>query len=209
MSSIVLGRFTTDKPTAGSATSRVNLTPNFGSQPLVGVDTIRVRGRHRGHDLTWMSQRSRTDRDTGEIRPFSTRTYDSISVLGRKVPIQAGDRQGGHFTFEVSVPKVLRRTNERAASCQEVGEVVQSIYHAASALVDHDGDWTACEVLRLDLVRGFDSVLDMTATLGRLAAVPGSGGRARKIYTDPKRGHAQTLTVGTRGNALTPRRLLN
>jgi len=123
--------------------------------------------------------------------------YDIVEVLGHNVYLKADERRGGRVSFELSVPKVLRRTNEVAASIPEVEAVIQMVYKAASRLVDWTTDWTDSELPRVDLVRGFESVNDISTTLNRLSVVQQSRGRVRKVFTDPSRGNAQTLTVGT------------
>lgn len=179
-----------------AATNRWNSTPDFDN-PVVGIDTIRVRGLHHGHDLSHSTQRMWTDHTTGEVRNMGWTHYDIVGVLGHKVYLQADERQGGGVSFELSVPKVLRRTNEVAASIHEVEDVIQMVFHAASHLVGWATDWTDCELRRVDLVRGFENVSDISATLNRLSFVQQSQGRVRKVFTDPRRGDAQTLTVGT------------
>ncbi len=185
-----------DNRTTDSATNRWNSTPHFDN-PIVGVDTIRVRGLHNGHDLRRKTERTVVDPTTGEIRVVGSKSYDFVWVKGHKVALQADNRQGGGVSFELSVPKVLRRTNEVAASILEVAEVVQQVHHAASYLVDWKADCTALELNRVDLVRCFENVTDISTTLNRLSVVQQTGGRLRKVFTDPKRGFAQTLTVGT------------
>jgi len=185
-----------DNQTPDRTTNRCNQSPNLES-PFVGVDTIRVRGCVRDHNLSHMAQRTRIDYTNGEIEVVSSRYHDYVFVRGHRVALQADDRHGGSVSFELSVPRVFRGTNEVAASIEEVIEVVQRVHHAASYRVHWIGDWTALEVLRVDLVRGFEDVTDISTTIHRLSTVPQARGRLRKVFNDPARGDAQTLTVGT------------
>lgn len=194
--SIIPSLSPSDNRMSDATTNRRNHTPN-PANPNVGVDTIRVRGLHRGHDLSRKTERTSIDPSTGEVRVLGSKSYDWVWILGHRVSLQSDDRQGGGVSFECSVPKVSRRTNEVASSIEEVEQVVQQIFHAASYLVDWTTGWSDLEVRRVDLVRGFDDVRDISATLNRLAVVHQSRGRVRKVFTDPRRGEAQTLTVGT------------
>jgi hypothetical protein len=180
-------------------TNRCQQPPNFDKHPVVGIDTIRVRGRHRGHELSHRTSRTQVDHTTGEIKVVGSNSYDLISVLGHKVALQADDGQGGGVSFELSVPKILRRTNEVPASIQEVMEVVKEIHYVASSYVDWTTDCADLELRRVDLVRGFENVTDISATLHRLSVARHAQGNLRKVFTDVKRGNAQTLTVGTSG----------
>jgi len=159
-----------NRTTDSTTTNRWISTPHLDN-PIVGVDTIRVRGLHNGHDLRHKTERTLVDPTTGEIRVVGSKSYDFVWVNGHKVALQADNRQGGGVSFEFSVPKVLRRTNEVAASILEVAELVQQVHHAASYLVDWTADCTALELHRVDLVRCFENVTDISTTLNRLSVV--------------------------------------
>jgi hypothetical protein len=197
MQTIIPGIARNNNQPTDRLTNRCHQPPNFDKHPVVGIDTIRVRGHHRGHVLTQKTERTSVDRSTGEIKVIGSQSHELISVLGHKVALQADDVQGGGVSFELSVPKILRRTNEVPASIQEVMEVVKEIYYVAHFYVDWTTDCDDLELHRVDLVRGFDHVTDISATLHRLSVAQAARGRLRKVFTDPTRGNAQTLTVGT------------
>jgi hypothetical protein len=139
-----------------SPTSRVRKTPNFGSRLPVGVDTVRFRGRARSHKLRGNTLRTQRDRDTDATTTVRSLSYDSVMVMGHPVRLQTDD-QRGLVTCEVSVPKVLRTTNEVPASCEEVPCVVQLIHRAAwsDSAVEWLDDWADLRATRVDYVQPF------------------------------------------------------
>lgn len=182
---------------SGPPTYRWNQTPDSGSSPgPVGIDTLRLHGPISSHSLTRRTERSRIDRETGEVVSLGSRSYETIQVLGQEVSLQADDHRAT-VTFEVSIPKVLRGSNEVAAQPWEVHEAVEFIYDSASSLVTWDCPWERLEVNRLDLVRPFENVHDIDSTLHRLSRLPRQAGRVRKTFNDPASGGATTFTAGT------------
>ena len=97
---ILPGITQSDNRTTDSTTNRWNSTPHLDN-PIVGVDTIRVRGLHNGHDLRHKTERTLVDPTTGEIRVVGSKSYDFVWVNGHKVALQADNRQGGRRLVRV------------------------------------------------------------------------------------------------------------
>ncbi len=63
-----------DNRKTDSITNRWNSTPHLDNT-IVGVDTIRVRGLHNGHDLRRKTKRTLVGPTTGEIRVVGSKSY--------------------------------------------------------------------------------------------------------------------------------------
>ena len=73
--------------------------------------------------------------------------------------------------------------------------VVRDIHASASSRVDWLTNWSELHVSRLDLVRTFEGIDDIHATLQALARVPLQRAPLQKVFNDPKRGGVETLNV--------------
>jgi hypothetical protein len=188
-----------NKPRSGGGpTNRGSQTADSAVEmgPDVGVDTIRLRGQGFNLGLTHWTERCVVSPITGEASALGSTWYGSVQVEGHPVGLHVDERRD-IVTFEVSVPRLIRASNEVAATAAETLKVAQHIYERTTRVVDWHTAWQDLDVSRLDLVRTFENVYDLDTTLRRLSHVPQRAGRVRKVFNDPRLGRALTYSVGT------------
>lgn len=155
----------------------------------VGVDTLRVGGPVLGVRNGAPGWRVTTELTEAGVREeCRLRRLPSGAML---------DVRSGSAWVEGSVPKVLRGVNFPAASVVEAQGVGHGWLEEASEFVTFDG--SEPKLHRLDVVRDFLEVPNISGVLSDLATLPGSDSRQKRaLYRDPQRGAAETVSVFTR-----------
>lgn len=103
------------------------------------------------------------------------------------------------LVVEASLPKRATGTNLHLLPLHEAAEQVRSIHAWLSQHVEWRCDWRSLKVHRLDVSLDFTAVTALPYLLPAFAAMPVRWERtAPAVWSDPERGHAQTLTRGSR-----------
>lgn len=127
----------------------------------VRIDTIRFRGRiHELPPEQAFSRYHRVNTDDGRSSTTALRT-----TMGSGIPLLAGFRGGLAATIEVSVPRYLGRSNVKAATLAETRDTIHALYEEASSWVDWHDPLGEVRIIRLDSVRDFQGVTDVSSVL--------------------------------------------
>lgn len=165
-----------------------------GPGPAARLDTVRLSGpvaNLAGLDaLTRMRKSNQVvDTLTGEIIDHPNWLIDGVQVHGHP----------GTISFEASLPRRRHGSNLQLLTFPEADAEVRRIFGWLAQYVDWLCEPEDLRVLRLDASLDFHQVTALNFLLPGLASVRVP--RERKspaIFTDPDRGHAITLTRGTR-----------
>jgi hypothetical protein len=160
------------------------------------LDTVRVTGPIKGHCLREVNVK-RLIAGTGE---FNDRVTSATGFLESGTKILVRTNGGLSATMERSLPNISRGNNVKASTVEEARDALSYIYDEAAHFVEWDCELKDLHVRRADVVGDFDGVLHLDALLNGLARVSVPRCRSTKVYTDPQRGGAKTLSRSVPGS---------
>ena len=190
------------RPTNRSLRAVENTVDDSFTNVPVLIDTIRVRGRIKSDVLPIQTFRQITDLATGATHD---RPVSAFGVLiGPEVRLQVDHHHGRMDAyFEMSVPKALTGSNLFASTVPETLALLNDLYAEAGQWVEWGVDATELTIARLDLVRDFTDIDNISSLLDGLHAVPTTASTVSHRFTDSKRGGAETLRRDTKKWAAT------
>ena len=111
---------------------------------------------------------------------------------------------GGRAVMEWSVPKMLHGHNVEAVGLLDALGCAREVYREAAGVLAPTEAFEACRVYRVDVVRDFSDVPAPLPLLRALQHFPSKGRCVARLYADPARNGAATLTKGNgaRGGTL-------
>jgi len=161
-----------------------------GDVPL--IDTIRVRGHIRDHDLHDCRWRRVGDPD-GTINDSFVAAETALTDGRLRVESRNGCLSA---VIERSLPTMASGHNLHALSLERAIPLIGALYEQAAMYVDWAESATDLSVTRLDLDRDFDNVYDLDRLLTGLAQIPVSRARNAETYRDNEHGEALTIVRG-------------
>lgn len=182
------------RPPAVPATDRQRTGKNLSRSAVLGVDTLTFRGRVDPAALQGLPvQRHKTNIDfvTGEV--LAARTSSDVDMASG-VTLRVDSRRGPvEARIEASLPRLRDGHNCHPLPISEVPELVRLLHAQASDWVQWQCAPNEVKLMRVDLVRDFEGVLDGKRLLTGLSrqAVPRIHSRA---YVNPGEAQVQTLT---------------
>lgn len=105
---------------------------------------------------------------------------------------------GNSAWVEASLPKRISEDNVTPVGLDQALDVLEALHMQALEYVEVDAaaSFLDAKIVRLDMVRDFHEVKDVTGILDGLAAVEQPGRVKVRRFADPARGAAETLRVG-------------
>lgn len=155
--------------------------------PGVVVDTISVRFPASDQLLAWLPDarlQRIVDDDTGEIVESATGGQYAQQIGLEVVRLYAGSRTGSpqaRVTF--SAPKLLHKHNTEGAPLDLIPDCVDVVLEQLGQELPDVPGWRDVEVVRLDLVRDFRGLENVSATLEGICRLPvPRGGRHQREH---------------------------
>lgn len=160
------------------STNRSRKDPDFEQMPGARVDTIALRGRISAASSSRL--RAKTLRlDHGEVVEARGAFRLNSGVTVRF------DAKRGHpeASLEFSVPRILRGTNETAATLSEVRSLIREVHADAAAHLDWETPPDGLSVMRLDLARDFVAI-EAERHLAGLVKIPARQANTHSYQSD-------------------------